>query len=82
MSNYHNQAAEKLEKIQSTPSAKRQLSAKSPPFGTFGTPLGVAFWVFIRRSSHFPTGRLQFRVYFIAIGPAAICMLSYLAQPV
>ncbi len=40
MSNYHNQAAEKLEKIQNTPSAKRQLSAKSPPFGTFGTEVG------------------------------------------
>ena len=39
MSDYHNQAAEKLEKIQSTPSAKSPLSAKSPPFGTFGTEI-------------------------------------------
>ncbi len=47
MSNYHNQAAEKLEKIQSTPSAKRQISAKrgvdrdkKEAFGTFGTGVG------------------------------------------
>ena len=47
MSDYHNQAAEKLEKIQSTPSAKRQLSAKrgvdrdkKEAFGTFGTGVG------------------------------------------
>jgi hypothetical protein len=63
MRDYHNQAAEKLGKIQNTPSAKSQLSAKrgvdrdkKDAFGTFGTDLGASIILKKQRKQRARTG--------------------------